>query len=38
MKAAIIANTKRYVERLVRSAMSPVMTPVSAEYGRLFAE
>ncbi len=35
---AIIAKTKRYDDRLVRSAMSPVITPLSAEYGRLFAE
>ena len=36
--AAIIAKTKRYDDRLVRSPMSPVMTPLSAEYGRLFIE
>jgi hypothetical protein len=35
---AIIAHTNRYDDRLVRSPRSPVMTPLSAEYGRLFAE
>ena len=34
----IMAHTKRYDDRLVRSPRSPVMTPLSAEYGRLFAE
>src|SRR5215467_11395757 len=38
MSCAIITATKRYDERLVRSLMSPVITPVSAEYGVLFAE
>jgi hypothetical protein len=33
-----IANTMRYDDRLVRSTTSPVITPLSAEYGRLFAE
>ena len=36
--AALIANTNRYDDRLVRSPRSPVITPLSAEYGRLFAE
>jgi hypothetical protein len=36
--AALIAATNRYAERLVRSARSPVITPLNAEYGRLFAE
>src|SRR6478609_2797161 len=35
---ASMANSIRYDERLVRSTASPVMTPLSAEYGRLFAE
>src|SRR4051812_26446386 len=35
---ASMANSMRYDERLVRSTASPVMTPLSAEYGRLFAE
>src|SRR6476620_2381723 len=35
---ASIANSMRYDERLVRSTASPVMTPLSAEYGRLLAE
>src|SRR3954451_3142617 len=38
INCAIIAATKRYDDRLVRSLMSPVITPVSAEYGVLFAE
>lgn len=33
-----MANSMRYDERLVRSTASPVITPLSAEYGRLFAE
>src|SRR4029079_2788392 len=33
-----IAATIRYDERLVRCTTSPVITPLSAEYGRLFAE
>ena len=35
---AIIAHTNRYDDRLVRSPRSPVITPLSAEYGRLLAE
>ena len=38
MSCAIIAATKRNDERLVRSLTSPVMTPLSAEYGVLLAE
>ena len=35
---AIMAETKRNEERLVRSLTSPVITPVMAEYGVLLAE
>jgi hypothetical protein len=38
INCAIIAATKRNDERLVRSLTSPVMTPLSAEYGVLLAE
>ena len=38
MNCAIMAATKRYDESVVRSLTSPVMTPVSAEYGVLLAE
>jgi hypothetical protein len=38
ISCAIIAATKRYEERDVLSFTSPVITPVMAEYGVLFAE
>src|SRR5579871_69352 len=38
INCAIIAETNRYEDRLVRSLMSPVITPVIAEYGVLLAE
>src|SRR5512140_3838128 len=38
MSCAIIAATNRYDESDVRSMPSPVMTPLSAEYGVLFIE
>src|SRR6478672_3204144 len=38
MSCASIAATKRYDDSFVRSAPSPVITPLIAEYGVLFAE
>ena len=38
INCAIMAETKRNDERLVRSLTSPVITPVIAEYGVLLAE
>jgi hypothetical protein len=38
ISCATIAATKRYDESTVRSSLSPVITPVIAEYGVLFAE
>src|ERR1017187_5735567 len=38
INCAIIAETKRNDDRLVRSLTSPVITPVMAEYGVLLAE
>ena len=38
INCAIMAETKRKEDRLVRSLTSPVMTPVMAEYGVLLAE
>ena len=38
INCAIIAATKRYDDSDVRSFTSPVITPVSAEYGVLLAE
>ena len=38
MNCAIIAATKRYDDSVVRSLTSPVITPLSAEYGVLLAE
>ena len=38
MSCATMAATNRYEESVVRSFTSPVMTPVSAEYGVLLAE
>ena len=37
MNCAIMTATKRYDDRLLRSAMLPVSTPLNAEYGRLLA-
>src|SRR5260221_9015647 len=38
MSCASIADTKRYDDNVVRSLLSPVITPLSAEYGVLLAE
>ena len=38
INCASIAATKRYDESDVRSFESPVITPLNAEYGVLFAE
>ena len=37
MNCATITATNRYDDRLLRWAMLPVSTPLSAEYGRLLA-